>query len=246
MSVASMPSTTGFKKCQWGVAAWTRGFRGFSGSYGESAGTISWRWTARYELPPMKRSDAAEWIGFLISLNGRSGCFWGYDPGHRTPDGTVNGTPVTHVAANSGTSLMVVGWVPGAGNVLVAGDYIAWQTTDGGRELHKVAANAVASGTNLYNAGVYNNNGYGYGETLLTLAPPIRESPAAGTAIVTQNPACVMQLATDEGGAWDVDEASIYGIRFDALECVETLTQRWNKALSATESPTAATTGAKK
>lgn len=48
-------------------------------------------WSAELTLPPMKRSDAVEWIAFLSRLQGTKNTFLLGDPSHTTNSGTYNG-----------------------------------------------------------------------------------------------------------------------------------------------------------
>lgn len=47
------------------------------------------RWEASVTLPPMKRDDAEEWVGFLLSLKGRLGTFYLNDPNCLEPQGAA-------------------------------------------------------------------------------------------------------------------------------------------------------------
>ena len=51
------------------------------------------RWEAEVQLPPMRRTDADQWIAFLLSLKGRSGTFLMGDPRGATARGPLGGTP---------------------------------------------------------------------------------------------------------------------------------------------------------
>tara|TARA_R100000278_G_scaffold122854_1_gene110235 strand:- start:66 stop:938 length:873 start_codon:yes stop_codon:yes gene_type:complete len=48
-------------------------------------------WTAEVTLPPMKRSDALEWVTFLTRLQGVKNTFLLGDPSHTTNSGNYNG-----------------------------------------------------------------------------------------------------------------------------------------------------------
>lgn len=175
------------------------------------------RWAATYELPAMKREKAAAWCAFLSALNGRAGRFYAHPPFATTPRGTGSGTPLVTGAGQTGHALHTDGWTAGAGQLLT-GDYIAFETPSGWRELHKLTADMPSTGTSLYGSGGYGEGLYGYGEAILSVVPAIRESPADNAAVTINTAACVMRLIDDEQAAWDIDTAIVYGLRFSAEE----------------------------
>ena len=176
------------------------------------------RWLATYELPPMPRATAEVWIAFLTKLNGMSGRFYGGDPAGYTPQGPATGTPVIPAAGLTGIDLPVEGF--SVASPLAVGDYVAWDTPSGWRELHKVITVSAGLGVG-YGEGGYGEGGYGSGVGL-TIAPPIRESPAAGATLIVNSATCVMRLATDDV-EWSTDFASLYGIVFSAEESFYTV-----------------------
>lgn len=161
------------------------------------------RWLASFGLPPMPRATAEIWLAFLASLEGKVGRFYAGPPDALVPRGIGTGTPVVSGASQTGTSLATTGWTASQTGILLAGDYLAWNTPSGWRELHIVCADA---------------NSDGGGAATLTLAPPIRESPANGAGLIITSPSCVMALATDAEASWSVDATMLYGVRFNAEE----------------------------
>jgi len=153
----------------------------------------------------MRDPDAANWITFLTRLAGRTGRFYAGDPSGSTPRGTATGTPLIAGAGQSGKALLTDGWTAGISPILRAGDYIAWNTPLSWRELHKVTADANSDGS---------------GAVALSITPPIRESPANDATLIVSGATCVMMLATEEDGMWDVDEAGLYEMTFSAEEAV--------------------------
>ena len=86
---------------------------------------------------------------------------------------------------------------------LLAGDYIqlgSGSTTS----LHKVLVNADTDGS---------------GNSTLTLWPNVRTAPANGATVTVQSTAGRWRLAGNES-EWSVNEASIYGISFSAMEAI--------------------------
>lgn len=160
------------------------------------------QWKAEYELPPMRRADAEPWIAWLTTLQGSHQRFYAWDPSATAPRGSVAGSPVVDGASQTGTTLNTTGWTPNAEGVLLTGDFLAFETPSGWRELHQVVNDVDADGS---------------GDAAITIAPPIRESPDDTEPLITTQPSCVMHLP-DNAVQWSVDEANIYTIKFNAEE----------------------------
>lgn len=216
MAILSMPTTPKMRKCRFILRGNTQQFVSPLSRAVQTLELVGSKWLASYELPAMKRAEAEAWLAFLTRLNGRVGRFYAGDPSATTPRGTATGTPLVAGAGQTGNTLNTKGWtasiVP-----LLAGDFIAWDTPTAWRELHKVVIDPGQTGV-FYGVGGYGDAGYGGGETVLTITPPIRESPADGATLIINSPTCVMQLVSDEEAGWDVDEALFYGVRFNAEE----------------------------
>lgn len=157
-------------------------------------------WEAEISLPPMKRADAEEWIGFLLSLKGRAGTFLLGDPAGASPRGTWAGTPLVAGGSQTGETLTVDGFSTGA--TAKRGDYIQLGSGAATR-LHKVLTNATASA----------------GAITLDLWPRLRESPADNAVVTKSSPRGTFRLA-DNVSAWEIDEALAYGITFGAVEAI--------------------------
>lgn len=157
-------------------------------------------WEAEISLPPMKRADAEEWIGFLLSLKGRSGTFLLGDPAGASPRGTWAGTPLVAGGSQTGEALTVDGFSAGA--TVKRGDYIQLGSGTATR-LHKVLTDATASS----------------GSITLDLWPRLRESPADNAVVTTSSAKGTFRLADNVAG-WEIDEALAYGITFGAVEAI--------------------------
>lgn len=157
-------------------------------------------WEAEVILPSMKRADAEEWIGFLMSLKGRSGTFLLHDPAGASPRGTWAGTPLVKGGSQTGEALMVDGFSAGA--TVKRGDYIQLGSGAATR-LHKVLTDATAAA----------------GEITLDIWPRLRESPADNAVVTTSAAKGTFRLA-DNVSAWEIDEALAYGITFAAVEAI--------------------------
>lgn len=116
---------------------------------------------------------------------------------------TSLGTPVVNGASQTGSSLVTDGWTPDV-TVALTGDYIAFDTPSGKRELHMVVEDAVSDSS---------------GNATLTIEPPLRESPADDEAIIIEKTTCVMRLAEQDVG-WDADTIALFGITFNAVEAL--------------------------
>lgn len=148
------------------------------------------RWAGSFSLPPMKRApDGAIWLAKLISLRGRFGTFYGFDPDAKTPRGTVS-SAVVNGASQTGHTLNIT-----MTGTLLAGDFFHFTAT--GR-YHMVVEDQSGTGT-------------------LEIVPSLRESPADTEVLVYTNPRVKMRLTSDVV-KWDADLLSVYGIDFEGIE----------------------------
>ena len=166
------------------------------------------RWEASISIPPVRKDLAEEWVAFLLSLKGRRGTFYAGDPNMPTPRGTVlSGTAVTLAsAASAGDSTVDIaktGGGPAKNDFFLPGDYIQIGT-DSTRTLHKVLTTTNIDGS---------------GNATVDIWPHIRSTRASGTSVVHQNPTGVFRLASNLT-SWSINNASAYGISFDAIEVV--------------------------
>jgi hypothetical protein len=203
MAILAMPTSPGIQRVRWLLRGQTLKHISPLTRRSQTIEIVGSRWLGTYTLPPMRRSVAEPWMIFLAQLNGRAGRFYGGDPSAASPRGSASGIPTVNGASQVGKSLMTSGWTGGATNVLRAGDFIAWDTPSGWRELHQITADASATAA---------------GQCTVRISPPIRESPAHGATVITTATTCVMQLATDDDGRWEIDDASLYAISFSAEE----------------------------
>ena len=165
------------------------------------------RWEASVSIPPVRKDLAEEWIAFLISLKGPVGTFYLGDPNMATPRGTISaGALVTLASAASAgdeTVALTKGGGPEKSNVLLPGDYIQIGT-DSSRTLHKVL-----------NTVDWDANGAGTAD----IWPHIRGTVASGTSVVHQSTTGKFRL-TSGLTSWSINNASTYGISFDAVEVI--------------------------
>lgn len=164
------------------------------------------RWEAEVAMPPMLRADAEAWVTFLVSLRGVKGTFLLGDPLGATPRGSASitqGTPVVNGAAQTGDSLTIDGCPNSATGYLKAGDYIQ---LGGGSSatLHKVLSDVNTNAS---------------GQANLDLWPSIRTAPADNATVVVTDAKGLFRLASNQTN-WSINEASIYGVNFAALEAI--------------------------
>lgn len=161
------------------------------------------RWEADITLPSMKRADAEQWIAWLVSLRGQLGTFTLGDPTGATPRGSAGGTPVVNGAGQVGGTLAIDGCTASQTGWLKAGDYI--QLGSGTTAtLHKVLQDADSDGS---------------GNVSLDIWPYIRSAPTDGSTVATSNTVGKFRLASNEQN-WSINEASIYGMTFGAVEAI--------------------------
>jgi hypothetical protein len=205
MPILTMPAAPAFARARFRLLANTQTFVSPLDRSAQTLELAGARWAAEFELPAMKRAQAAPWQAFLAQLRGGAGRFYAGDPDARNPRGAATGAPKVNGANQTGGQLATKGWTAGVAGILKAGDYLAFDAGVG-RELHILAADAASDGA---------------GNAVLAIEPPIRVSPLNDTVVIVNSPACVMRLADDAQGAWDANELGVYGIRFAAIEAFQ-------------------------
>lgn len=148
-------------------------------------------WQADISLPAMKREDAEKWIAFLVSLRGQFGTFLLNDPSGTSPRGTATTVRITGSTNASSVATTMSG-------TLLAGDYIQLGSGLDAR-LHKVLQDQSGSGT-------------------LEIWPALRANQSNVLADLT-SAAGAFRLSSNQQ-SWSVNEASIYGITFAAMEAL--------------------------
>ena len=150
-------------------------------------------WEASVSIPSVRRDLAAEWKAMLVALKGPVGTFLLGDPDYATPRGTVSGTPtLSGTAGDSTVSITMTG-------TLLAGDYIQLGTGSAAR-LHQVLVDQSGSGN-------------------LEIWPDLR-STYSGETVIYSSPKGVFRLGNSTT-SWSIDNASFYGISFEAIEALQ-------------------------
>ena len=197
MTTYAIPTTVGFSSVEFGLQNNNQVFESPLSNSIQVSELTGARWYATFNLPPMKKDNALEYIGFLQRLQGRVHSFYGYDANHRSPSGTIAGsTLLVNGASQTGTSLVLDG---GANSTLVlkAGDFFSVNN-----ELKMVTANATTDGS---------------GDVTVNFVPSLRSSPSENASITTTNPVCTMKL-TGDSSTYSINTSSIYGISFSGVE----------------------------
>ena len=149
------------------------------------------KWEASVNIPPVRRDLAAEWKAFLTALKGPVGTFLLGDPDYATPRGTVSSCTLTGSAGDETVSVTMTG-------SLLAGDYI--QLGSGfNSKLHQVLVDQTGSGN-------------------LEIWPALRVDYTSAT-VTFNNPKGVFRLSSNVT-SWAINNSSVYGISFDAVEAI--------------------------
>lgn len=159
-------------------------------------------WQADIELPPMKRADAEVWVAWLLSLRGRAKDFLLGDPSGPAPRGqaaTFPGTPI--ITDQTGGTINVTGASVSKTEWLLPGDYIQLGSASTAT-LHKVLESADTDAS---------------GDVTLEIWPYVRGTRSG--SVTVSNAVGRFRLASNEQ-AWSINEASIYGITFGAMEAI--------------------------
>tara|TARA_A100001035_G_scaffold199350_1_gene159863 strand:- start:641 stop:1240 length:600 start_codon:yes stop_codon:yes gene_type:complete len=119
-------------------------------------------WRASLQFNNLSGADRKVMQAFLVKLNGQEHRFTLHDHSH-TRRGAGGGTLRVNGGTQSGTSLVCDGATASVANYLRSGDYISFNN-----ELHMVVADANSDGS---------------GNITLSIAPPIRKTPADDTIV---------------------------------------------------------------
>ena len=158
------------------------------------------RFEATITLPAMTRAQAAVWCAMLSALRGILGTFLLPVYACRNPQGTATSATVNgaHAAGAKVLNVTMTG-------TLKAGDYLQITEQSGSplvnyARLHKVLNDQSGSGA-------------------LDIWPRLRGALTGSEAITLVNPMGTFRLA-DNKRSWDIDEAQLIGISFNAREAL--------------------------
>ena len=149
------------------------------------------KWEASVSIPSVHRDKAAQWKALLVGLKGQTGTFLLGDPDYATPQGTVSSCTLTGSAGDETVTVVMTG-------TLLAGDYIQLGSGSAAK-LHQVLLDQDGDGS-------------------LEIWPALRSDYTSETVIFNA-PKGVFRLATNIS-SWSINNASTYGISFEAVEAL--------------------------
>lgn len=126
------------------------------------------RWTARMVWPVMSRATSAELEVLLVALRGRANRLVIWNLGRPILRGAGGGAPIVNGAGQIGTTINISGLPTNLIGWALPGDMVGV-----GGELKMVTARVDSGGTGL---------------AAMSVTPPLRASPANGSAIVVTRP----------------------------------------------------------
>ncbi len=161
-------------------------------------------WQAVLTLPPMMRSDAANWEAFMMKLHGRKGTFLLGDPDAKTIQGGATTSATLNGAIAVGAFTISIDTNnANMTNVFKAGDYI------------QIGSAAAAK---LYMI-VDNANSNSSGVASVNVEPAIKTAASDGAAVDYTAAQGVFRMDAANLG-WDTNEVSRYGITFSCTEAL--------------------------
>ena len=201
----ALPTHTGIAQIELratNAVAYSRSPFTFSGQAYEYAGKA---WQADVTLPSMKREDAERWVAWLISLKGQLGTFYLGDPAATTPLGSARDadTILVNGAVSSGDTIAIDSAPANQTDYLKAGDYMQIGTGTS-RQLFKVLTDVDTNGS---------------GQATVDVWPNVRTTITNNASVTVQSTQGIFRLITNEQ-AFSINEASVYGITFGAIEAV--------------------------
>ena len=148
-------------------------------------------WQAAVSIPTVHRDLAAPWKAMLVALKGQTGTFLLGDPDYATPQGTVSACTLTGTVGSETATVVMTG-------SLLAGDYIQLGSGSSAK-LHQVLVDQAGNGN-------------------LEIWPKLR-SDYTSVVVVYNNAKGVFRLASNTS-QWSINNASTYGISFEAVEVI--------------------------
>ena len=158
------------------------------------------RWRGVLTFTNRGREEGRQLKAFVMSLQGPSGRF-DISPPDMDQQGTLLGSPVVSGGSQTGKTINTSGWTANQADLIKAGDYF-----EIGGELKICTADASSNASGL---------------ATISFVPPIRVSPAGGSAVVVSNPLLRnCYLANDNQAMVSVSGPYIYGLVIDFVEDV--------------------------
>ena len=197
-----MPTTPNFIKSEWGIArAVAQSQSPFTYSTQVHKFTGS-KWYSTVTLPPMKRSQANEWLAFFMQLNGQFGTFTMGDPDAKAVQGTISNTVAVNADFAVGAyDVTIDGADASESQLFKKGDYVQFNS-GATSKLHMIIADVASNGS---------------GVATLTIEPPLSATLANNATVTYASPKCVMRMTNNEL-TWSANHISLYGVSFTCEE----------------------------
>lgn len=196
MAVITMPSSPAFQSSDWGIR------RAVAVSESPFTGATQVQeydkaqWYCTMTLPPMKRSQAAEWQAFFLKLRGRSNTFLLGDPDAKSVRGTATSVSVASTKAVGATEINLT---LGSGKTLNTGSYIQFGTA-GSSRLYMVVDDNTGDGN-------------------VTIEPPLKAQITTSTTVTIDEPKGLFRMDSNDLN-WSANYMSNYGVTFSCSEAL--------------------------
>ena len=197
-----MPTTPNFIRSEWGIArAVAQSQSPFTYSTQVHKFTGS-KWYSTVTLPPMKRSQANEWLAFFMQLNGQFGTFTMGDPDAKAVQGTISNTVAVNADFAVGAyDVTIDGADASESQLFKKGDYVQFNS-GATSKLHMIIADVASNGS---------------GVATLTIEPSLSAALANNATVTYASPKCVMRMTNNEL-TWSANQISLYGVSFSCEE----------------------------
>lgn len=197
-----MPTTPNFIRSEWGIArAVAQSQSPFTYSTQVHKFTGS-KWYSTVTLPPMKRSQANEWLAFFMQLNGQFGTFLMGDPDAKAVQGTISNTVAVNADFAVGAyDVTIDGADASESQLFKKGDYVQFNS-GATSKLHMIIADVASNGS---------------GVATLTIEPSLSSALANNATVTYASPKCVMRMTNNEL-TWSANHLSLFGVSFTCEE----------------------------
>ena len=198
----TMPTSPNFIRSEWGIArAVAQSQSPFTYSTQVHKFTGS-KWYSTVTLPPMKRSQANEWLAFFMQLNGQFGTFTMGDPDAKAVQGTISNTVAVNADFAVGAyDVTIDGADASESQLFKKGDYVQFNS-GATSKLHMIIADVASNGS---------------GVATLTIEPSLSAALSDNATVTYASPKCVMRMTNNEL-TWSANHISLYGVSFSCEE----------------------------
>jgi len=186
-------------RCEWWLQGLTQEHRSPLSGAVQTQELPGAHWTARIEYHNVRDLDARTLQAFIGKMRGRAGRVYVPNFGRPSPVGVGGGTPVVAGAGQTGATLNVSGGPLSTTGWLLAGDAIGVNS-----QIYMLTADATTDGS---------------GAAALSIAPPLRSSPASLSSITLTLPTFVGMFTDDrQGWTYEPGARGFHTFIFDLTE----------------------------